>query len=214
MERGTGWGSGRAEIDTRPAFGSVKEAVAMFGEKVLAGEIYATRLREIRTKGTKPIDPSPLSRLRSLTLELDKTRETLTRTLQLNTILSNRIKSLTQELERGRKEMQQLSRTRSSRLDNPEIEELKFVEQHQTTKTCKDVIEEEFVLTEELEKRRLVTFASSPLLTRVMSSVRDEDERKMKEKDFEKDCSIKKTKSKRGFAPFMGWFRANRGGHD
>lgn len=163
---------------------------------------------QIRTKETKST-PSPLSRLRSLTLELDQTRQTLTRTLQLNTILSNRIKSLTQELEHGRKEIQHLSRTRSSRLDNPEIEELKFVEQHQTT-TSKDV-EEEVVTTEELEKRRLVTFASSPLLTRVMSSVRDEEEMK-KKKDFERECSIKKTKLKKGFAPFMGWFRANRGG--
>ncbi|WZZ70309.1 hypothetical protein YC2023_081679 [Brassica napus] len=71
---------GRAEIDTRPPFGSVKEAVALFGEKVLAGEVYATRFREIRTKST----PCPQPRLRSLKLELEQTKHTLTRILQQN----------------------------------------------------------------------------------------------------------------------------------
>lgn len=165
---------------------------------------------QIRTKKTSSTR-SPQSRLQSLTLELEQTKQTLARTLQLNTILSNRIKTLTQELEHGRKEIQRLNSIRSSLLDNPEIEELKFVEQHQTP-TSKDV-EEEIVTTEELEKRRLVTFASSPLLTRVMSSVEvDKDEKKNNEKSLKRDFSVKKTKLKKGFVPFMGWFRATRGG--
>lgn len=49
---------GRAEIDTRAPFRSVKEAVVLFGEKVLVGELHAGR-RITQTQNREAAAPKP-----------------------------------------------------------------------------------------------------------------------------------------------------------
>ncbi|XVE82490.1 hypothetical protein DITRI_Ditri16bG0008900 [Diplodiscus trichospermus] len=100
---------GRAEIDTRAPFRSIKEAVILFGEKVLVGEIYGNKLKEMKARaGETP------SKIATVTAELEKTKQNLQKTKEESNMMSQRIKTLMTELEKAKRSCN-ISRRENSR---------------------------------------------------------------------------------------------------
>ncbi|XP_073124064.1 WEB family protein At3g51220-like isoform X2 [Henckelia pumila] len=156
---------GRVEIDTRRPFRSVKEAVVLFGEKVLAGEIYANKLKESN-------GPNRTSNVGAVKAELEETKQILEKAKEDGAAMAHCVTSLRQELEHTKRELNQLmAREIKSHLEKPEIEEIKLVEKTSEDVEKKFETENRFLqdgILIELEKKRSVKFASPPLLTKVL----------------------------------------------
>ncbi|KAI3808406.1 hypothetical protein L1987_24357 [Smallanthus sonchifolius] len=117
---------GRVEIDTRQPFKSVKEAVLLFGEKVLVGEVYAHKLKEMGSTGRENIQ-------RAKTVVLEEKKQILESSNDEAKLMAYYLMSLKQQLEETKSELDQLKSTRGSYpSDHPpvdrEIEEIKFME--------------------------------------------------------------------------------------
>ncbi|XP_054775757.1 WEB family protein At2g17940-like [Prosopis cineraria] len=139
-----------SEIDTRAPFKSVKEAVSLFGERVLVGEIYAPKFQQMRAAQTET--GSVQSREAQLRAEIQEARQSLEKAREEATFMSHCIKSLKEELQHARKELQEV-KGRELRLlkqrDDPEIEDLKFIANAPAREDAGD-----------LHKKRYVKFAA------------------------------------------------------
>ncbi|XP_016451470.1 WEB family protein At3g51220-like isoform X3 [Nicotiana tabacum] len=160
---------GRVEIDTRQPFRSVKEAIMLFGEKFLAEEIYAKQLKETKASGgqNQPRIELPV------TIELEETKQNLQKSKEEGTFMAHCLQSLKEELELTKREIHQL-KTRELKQKvalgaDPEIEDLKFIENSSSSKVELRTQFQEYDDEIEFQKKKSVKFASTPLLTRIIN---------------------------------------------
>ncbi|KAG6481625.1 WEB family protein At1g75720-like [Zingiber officinale] len=160
----------RAEIDTSAPFRSVKEAILLFGEKVLAGEIYASRLNQFRATANRGEHEG--ARLSCVVTELEEARRKLAKANEERSTLKCCLASLQAELEITRLELAQLKAEDGHERRIKDIGEVEVEAESTNSRAV------------EFQKRRRVAYPPAvreeQALLQRQSSVMQEEEKKSK----------------------------------
>ncbi|MBA0624076.1 hypothetical protein Goshw_004419 [Gossypium schwendimanii] len=203
----------RAEIDTRAPFRSVKEAVALFGHKVLSGQLYPIKLKEeeemlvyqvhLRQMHGREGSENGCSRLGTVTAELEETKYNLEKAREESLMMANCLCALKEELERTKTELQQMKERETEKLMMEfEMEDVKIVPgsaRYEVNETR--TFNEEG--TTEFQQKRYVTFSNQPCLTQVVGPQGVEK--------LERHPSLRK-KKKKPLIPLIGGLFSKRKG--
>ncbi|CAN6463538.1 unnamed protein product [Victoria cruziana] len=200
----------RVEIDTTAPFQSVKEAIVLFGERVLAGEIYSNKIKEAKPK-TNEAGSGP-ARLATIAAELEHTKQKLKESRAESQAMSECLNSIIEELEETKKQLESLKAKGAEedrrQPEETEVTDIKFIEE-----TKKDVAE-----VEQGRKARYVSFADPPSLAQALSTDvesvpwrREESSSGMESETKEKR---KKKKKKQPLIPLIGGIFSRKKGSD
>ncbi|KAK6938952.1 hypothetical protein RJ641_032460 [Dillenia turbinata] len=159
----------KAEIETRAPFKSVKEAVSLFGETVLAGGLYANKLKLMQGGGSENGHSS--SNPGSMSAELEEAKQSLQKAREDGLLMANCLYSLQEELEITKRELQHLKEQQSEKeVMELKKEDIKFVKDKTTLEANGQRVDTypnngTSAGSVEFQKKRYVTFANPPSVT-------------------------------------------------